>query len=69
MDQQLGRAFNSEVVRREIEAITTLEEAKRAAHLLLQQIEIQRQTMDLLIRMDWDSNDHFHPTGDSEQGP
>jgi hypothetical protein len=46
MDQQLGRAFNSEVVRREIEAITTLEEAKRAAYLLLQQIEIQRQTMD-----------------------
>jgi len=51
MDQQLGRAFNSEVVRREIEAITTLEQAKRAAHLLLQQIEIQRQTMDLLIRI------------------
>ena len=69
MDQQLGRAFNSEVVRREIEAITTLEEAKRAAHLLLQQIEIQRQTMDLLIRMDWDGNDHVHPTSDSEQGP
>jgi len=69
MDQQLGRAFNSEVVRREIEAITTLEEAKRAAHLLLQQIEIQRQTMDLLIRMDWDSNDHVHPTSDSEQAP
>jgi hypothetical protein len=69
MDQQLGRAFNSEVVRREIEAITTLEEAKRAAHLLLQQIEIQRQTMDLLIRMDWDSNDHVHPTSTSEQGP
>jgi hypothetical protein len=69
MDQQLGRAFNSEVVRREIEAITTLEEAKRAAHLLLQQIQIQRPTMDLLIRMDWDSNDHLTPTGDSEQAP
>ena len=51
------------------EAITTLEEAKRAAHLLLQQIEIQRQTMDLLIRMDWDSNDHLTPTSDSEQAP
>jgi len=69
MDQQLGRAFNSEVVRREIEAITTLEEAKRAAHLLLQEIEIQRQTMDLLIRMDLDSNDHLTPTSVSEQAP
>jgi hypothetical protein len=69
MDQQLGRAFNTEVVRREIEAITTLEEAKRAAHLLLQQIEIQRQTMDLLIRMDWDSNDHLTPTSNNEEAP
>jgi hypothetical protein len=25
--------------------------------------------MDLLIRMDWDSNDHLTPTGDSEQAP
>ena len=55
--QQLGRAFSTGVVRREIDAITSLEEAKRAAHLLLQQIEVQRQAMDLLIRMDWDSND------------
>jgi hypothetical protein len=57
MDQKLGRAFSTEVVRREIDAITSLEEAKRAAHLLLQQIEIQRQAMDLLIHMDWESND------------
>jgi len=57
MDQRLGRAFSTEVVKREIDAITSLEEAKRAAHLLLQQIEIQRQAMDLLIRMDWESND------------
>ena len=57
MDQQLGRAFSTEVVRREIEAITSLDAAKRAAHLLLQQIEIQRQAMDLLIRTDWESND------------
>ena len=57
MDQHLGRAFSTEVVRREIDAITSLEEAKQAAHLLLQQIEVQRQAMDLLIRMDWDSND------------
>ena len=57
MDQHLGRAFSAEVVRREIDAITSLDEAKRAAHLLLQQIEVQRQAMDLLIRMDWDSND------------
>jgi hypothetical protein len=42
---------------------------RRSAHLLLQQIEIQRQTMDLLIRMDWDSNDHLTPTSDSEQAP
>jgi len=69
MDQQLGRAFNSEFVRREIEAITNLEEAKRAAHLLLQEIEIQRQTMDLLIRMDLDSKDHLTPTSDSEEAP
>lgn len=32
-------------------------DTKRAAHLLLQQIDIQRQAMDLLIRMDWESND------------
>ncbi|MBM5807426.1 MAG: hypothetical protein FJ056_07000 [Cyanobacteria bacterium M_surface_10_m2_179] len=57
MDQKLGRAFSTEVVRREIDAITSLDEAKRAAHLLLQQIDIQRQAMDLLIRMDWESND------------
>lgn len=57
MDQRLGRALSTEVVKREIDAITSLEEAKRAAHLLLQQIEIQRQAMDLLIRMDWESND------------
>ena len=57
MDQQLGRAFNAEIVRREIEAITDLESAKRAALLLLQQIEIQRQMMDLLIRNDWHDSD------------
>ena len=34
MDQQLGRAFNAEIVRREIGAITDLESAKRAAVLL-----------------------------------
>jgi|LakMenE18May11ns_1017448.scaffolds.fasta_scaffold8962939_1 hypothetical protein len=57
MDQQLGRAFNAEIVRREIEAITDLGSAKRAALLLLQQIEIQRQMMDVLIKNDWfDSN-------------
>ena len=50
MDQQLGRAFNAEIVRREIEAITDLGSAKRAALLLLQQIEIQRQMMDVLIK-------------------
>ena len=57
MDQQLGRAFNAEIVRREIEAITDLASAKRAALLLLQQIEIQRQMMDLLIRSDWQDSD------------
>ena len=57
MDQQLGRAFNAEIVRREIEAITDLGSAKRAALLLLQQIEIQRQMMDLLIRNDWHDSD------------
>ena len=57
MDQQLGRAFNAEIVRREIEAITDLESAKRASLLLLQQIEIQRQMMDLLIRSDWQDAD------------
>jgi hypothetical protein len=57
MDQQLGRAFNAEIVRREIEAITDLASAKRAALLLLQQIEIQRQMMDLLIRNDWHDSD------------
>ena len=57
MDQQLGRAFNTEIVRREIEAITDLGSAKRAALLLLQQIEIQRQMMDLLIRSDWQDSD------------
>ena len=48
-DQQLGRAFNTETVRREIEVITDLGSAKRAALLLLQQIEIQCQMMNLLI--------------------
>ena len=57
MDQQLGGAFNAEIVRREIEAITDLASAKRAALLLLQQIEIQRQMMDLLIRSDWQDSD------------
>ena len=57
MDQQLGRAFNAEIVRREIGAITDLESAKRAALLLLQQIEIQRQMMDVLIRNDWFDSD------------
>ena len=57
MDQQLGRAFNAEIVRREIDAITDLASAKRAALLLLQQIEIQRQMMDLLIRNDWQDSD------------
>ena len=57
MDQQLGRAFNAEIVRREIEAITDLESAKRAALLLLQQIEIQRQMMDVLIKNDWFDSD------------
>jgi hypothetical protein len=57
MDQQLGRAFKAEIVRREIEAITDLGAAKRAALLLLQQIEIQRQMMDLLIRNDWQDSD------------
>ena len=57
MDQDLGRAFNAEIVRREIEAITDLDSAKRAALLLLQQIEIQRQMMDLLIRSDWQDSD------------
>ena len=57
MDQQLGRAFNAEIVRREIEAITDLGSAKRAALLLLQQIEIQRQMMDLLIKNDWFDSD------------
>lgn len=53
MDRQLGRAFNAEIVRRETEAITDLGSAKRAALLLLQQIEIQRQMMDLLIKNNW----------------
>ena len=57
MDQQLGRAINTEIVRREIEAITDLGSANRAALLLLQQIEIQRQMMDLLIRTDWQDSD------------
>ena len=57
MDQQLGRAFNAEIVRREIDAITDLASAKRAALLLLQQIEIQRQMMGLLIRNDWQDSD------------
>ena len=41
----------------EIEAITDLESAKRAAILLLQQIGIQRQMMDVLIRNDWYDSD------------
>jgi hypothetical protein len=53
MDRQLGRAFNAEIVRRETEAIIDLGSAKRAALLLLQQIEIQRQMMDLLIKNNW----------------
>jgi len=57
MDQQLGRAFSAEIVRREIEAITDLGAAKRAALLLLQQVEIQRQMMDLLIQNDWHDTD------------
>jgi hypothetical protein len=57
MDQQLGRAFNAEIVKREIQAITDLETAKRAALLLLQQIEIQRQMMDVLIQNDWGGSD------------
>ena len=57
MDQQLGRAFNAEIVRREIGAITDLESAKRAALLLLQQIEVQQKMMDLLIRNDWQDSD------------
>jgi hypothetical protein len=57
MDQQLGRAFNVEIVKREIETITDLESAKRAAILLLQQIGIQRQMMDVLIRNDWYDSD------------
>jgi hypothetical protein len=57
MNQQLGRAFNAEIVRREIGVITDLEAAKRAAMLLLQQIEIQRQMMDVLIRNDWFDSD------------
>ena len=57
MDQQLGRAFNAEIVKREIQAITDLETAKRAALLLLQQIEIQRQMMDVLIQSDWGGSD------------
>ena len=57
MDQQLGRAFNTEIVRREIGAITDLESAKRAALLLLQQIDIQREMMDVLIRNDWLNSD------------
>ena len=47
MDQQLGRAFNAEIVKREIQAISDLETAKRAALLLLQQIEIQESKVDL----------------------
>ena len=57
MDQQLGRAFNAEIVKREIQAISDLETAKRAALLLLQQIEIQRQMMDVLIQNDWGTSD------------
>ena len=57
MDQPLGRAFNAEIVKREIEAITDLESAKRAAILLLQQIGIQRRMMDVLIRNDWYDSD------------
>lgn len=57
MDQQLGRAFNAEIVKREIQAITDLEMAKKAALLLLQQIEIQRQMMDVLIQSDWSASD------------
>ena len=57
MDQQLGRAFNAEIVKREIQAISDLETAKRAALLLLQQIEIQRQMMDVLIQNDWGGSD------------
>lgn len=57
MNQQLGRAFNAEIVRRELETITDLASAKRAALLLLQQIEIQRQMMDLLVRNDWQNSD------------
>ncbi len=57
MDQQLGRAFNAEIVKREIQAITDLETAKRAALLLLQQIEIQRQMMDVLIQNEWGGSD------------
>jgi len=46
MDQELGCAFNAEIVKRELEAIASLESAKRAALLLLQQIGSQRQMMD-----------------------
>ena len=45
MDQEMGRAFNAEIVKRELEAITSLESAQRAALLLLEQIGIQRQIM------------------------
>jgi hypothetical protein len=46
MDQEMGRAFNAEIVKRELEAITDLESAKGGALLLLWQIGIQRQMMD-----------------------
>jgi hypothetical protein len=46
MNQERRRAFNAEIVKREIEAITSLESAQRAALLLLEQIGIQRQIMD-----------------------
>ena len=52
MDHLLGRAFSSELCRREIEAITDLEQAKELARRLLALVEIQRQTAEILAAWD-----------------
>jgi hypothetical protein len=53
LEHQLGRAFSIEIARREIEAITDLDQAKSAALLLLEQVRLMREMADLLVRNDW----------------
>lgn len=52
VDHLLGRAFSSELCRREIESITDLEQAKELARRLLSLTELQRQVAEQLARWD-----------------